>query len=72
MVIIGGSIIEKTDGERSYNTTVVIDANGDIMSTYRKIHLFDVNLGTTKIMESNRFMAGNQPAIITVGDWRIV
>lgn len=71
MVIIGGSIIEKTDGERSYNTTVVIDANGDIMSTYRKIHLFDVNLGTTKIMESNRFMAGNQPAIITVGDWRI-
>jgi predicted amidohydrolase len=40
-----GSILERVDGEpKVFNTTVVFDPAGDIIATYRKIHLFDVDL----------------------------
>ncbi len=40
-----GSIHERVDGEdRLHNTTVVFDPNGEIVATYRKIHMFDVDL----------------------------
>lgn len=36
--IIGGSICEKS-GSKLYNTSVVFDANGKIISRYRKVHI---------------------------------
>jgi predicted amidohydrolase len=41
--ILVGSVAERTDDPlRPANTSVLIDPNGDIAATYRKIHLFDV------------------------------
>jgi predicted amidohydrolase len=37
--VLAGSIIER-DGDRLFNTTVMIDPQGRITGTYRKIHLF--------------------------------
>jgi len=41
--IIGGSFIEKVDGETTeyYNTSVVFDRKGEIIGKYQKIHMFN-------------------------------
>ena len=71
MHIIGGSITEKSINNKSFNTTVVIDSNGEIMGMYRKMHLFDVELDGKSIRESNRYLAGNQPKIVTILGWKV-
>jgi predicted amidohydrolase len=40
-----GTFVEAVDGdERVRNTAVVFNPDGDIIATYRKIHMFDINL----------------------------
>ena len=41
--ILMGSIIEETDHDQKYNTSVLIDRRGRILAQYRKIHLFSYN-----------------------------
>jgi predicted amidohydrolase len=71
MHIIGGSITETTSGNKAYNTTVVINDAGEIMGTYRKMHLFDVSLDNAQILESNRFKPGSQPLMVSMFGWKI-
>jgi predicted amidohydrolase len=42
MWIHGGSVLE-LEGERVFNTSVLLDRDGEIRATYRKIHLFDAD-----------------------------
>lgn len=58
-LLAGGFPVPATDG-KVYNTAVLIDANGQELTRYQKVHLFDVNLpdGNT-YRESNTVMAGN-------------
>ncbi|KFH65791.1 hypothetical protein MVEG_07894 [Podila verticillata NRRL 6337] len=47
--------------DKLYNTHVLINHHGDIVSSYRKIHLFDVNIANGPIlMESNNTVSGTQ------------
>jgi predicted amidohydrolase len=61
-----GSIYERVEGEdRLSNTTVVFDSQGEISGTYRKIHMFDVDLEEdTSYRESDTVMPGDE--IVTV------
>ncbi len=44
--ILAGSIAEHAEGEeRVFNTSVLLSPEGDVEAVYRKIHLFDVDLG---------------------------
>jgi predicted amidohydrolase len=44
--LLGGSFAERIEAqERVFNTSVLIDPQGEIEAVYRKIHLFDVQLG---------------------------
>ena len=46
VTLIGGSITERREGrEKLSNTCLVFDAEGELASLYRKIHLFDVEVG---------------------------
>lgn len=61
-----GSIYERVEGEsRIYNTTVVFDPQGELLGTYRKIHMFDVDLDEdTSYRESDTVAPGED--IVTV------
>jgi len=60
-----GSILEKIPSEKKLaNTNVFIDPNGEIISIYRKIHLFDIDLpGEVTFYESNVIKAGNKAIV---------
>lgn len=61
-----GSISETNrDGNKTYNTSVLINPQGEIVATYRKLHNFDMVLPDgVAVRESDRKQAGNQ--VITV------
>ncbi len=60
MWVLGGSLIER-DAGRVFNTSTLIDRSGELVSHYRKIHLFDVDLpGQPPFRESATFVAGDQ------------
>jgi len=57
-----GSILERVEGEpRLFNTTLVFDPSGELIATYRKIHLFNVDLDTdTAYRESDTIAPGDE------------
>jgi predicted amidohydrolase len=57
-----GSIHERAEGEpHLFNTTVVFDPQGEIVASYRKIHLFDVDLESgTAYNESSAVAPGEE------------
>ncbi len=63
-----GSIHEIEPGDpRLYNTTVVIDPDGDLIARYRKIHMFDVVLdGVANYQESATISPGDEIAVVDV------
>jgi predicted amidohydrolase len=43
--LVGGSILEEIPrSNKAYNTSLLFGPQGDLLATYRKIHLFDVDL----------------------------
>ena len=60
MWVLGGSVIEAA-GDHRYATSVLLDRDGELVATYRKIHLFDVDLpGQPPFRESASYAAGDQ------------
>ncbi|KAG5193022.1 putative carbon-nitrogen hydrolase [Tribonema minus] len=63
--IIGGSIPERGDDDRVYNTCVVFGPDGGILGKHRKMHLFDINVpGKITFRESDTLSAGNSVTVI--------
>ena len=59
--VIGGSVIEKENGQY-YNTCLIIDRNGNLISKYRKNHLFSY-YGCD---EGKYITPGNNPVLVTL------
>ena len=64
----GGSIYETRPGDPGmYNTTVVIDPEGEIIARYSKIHMFDVVLrGGDEYRESATVTPGNEIVVTEI------
>ena len=57
--LIAGSIAERVEGsESSFNTSCLIDRHGELVASYRKLHMFDVEVGGVSYRESDHERAG--------------
>ncbi len=64
LYLLAGSFLEKVGEGQSYNTSLLLSPQGEILSRYRKIHLFDVDLpGRVSIRESDSKKPGE--AVVT-------
>lgn len=65
--LVGGTPVQ--DGRDIFNRSILLNPNGEVVSTYDKIHLFDVDLPNGEIYrESEKFKAGNK-IIVTKLPW---
>jgi len=52
--LVAGSIIERLPGqEKLANTSVHVDPRGEVKAVYRKVHMFDVEIGERSYRESD-------------------
>jgi predicted amidohydrolase len=72
ITLVGGSITERRDGhEKLSNTCVVFGPDGEVAAVYRKIHLFDVEVGGHVYRESEAEEPGEEPRVVDSEDWPI-
>ncbi|XP_049871518.1 omega-amidase NIT2 isoform X2 [Pectinophora gossypiella] len=58
--VVGGTMPERRDG-KLYNTCTVWDGSGKLLATYRKMHLFDIDIpNKITFKESDSLSPGNQ------------
>jgi deaminated glutathione amidase len=63
-LVAGGMPEKSTDPDRPYNTSLLFDPDGRVISAYRKVHLFDVDLPDgTKLLESAATTAGGEAVV---------
>jgi predicted amidohydrolase len=72
VLLVGGSIAERREGrEKLSNTSLVFDAKGDLIARYRKLHLFDVEVGGKVYHESESEEPGDELVLVEAGGWKI-
>ncbi|AUM95634.1 TPA: carbon-nitrogen hydrolase family protein [Clostridium botulinum] len=60
LYIVAGSIPE-IEGDKVYNTSMIVDNKGALITKHRKIHLFDIDVkGGVTFKESDTLTAGNK------------
>jgi predicted amidohydrolase len=58
--LVAGSFSERTDEGRGRNTSVHVGPDGELRATYRKIHMFDVEVGGRVYKESEHEAPGEE------------
>ena len=72
ITLVGGSITERREGrEKLSNTSLVFDPDGELVALYRKIHLFDVDVGGHRYRESEVEEPGEEPVVARLEGWPI-
>jgi deaminated glutathione amidase len=73
LTIVGGSIAERREGrDKLSNTSIVFDPDGEIAAVYRKIHMFDVEVGGQLYRESESEEPGEEASrVIDVEGWKL-
>ena len=72
ITVVGGSITEQREGhEKLSNTSCVFDPSGDLVAVYRKIHMFDVEVGGNVYRESEAEEPGDETVLCEVEGWKI-
>ena len=59
--VLAGGVLEADGDGRVYDTSALLDPHGEVVATYRKIHLYDVELpDQPPIRESDSITAGRR------------
>jgi len=59
--LVAGSIAERVEGQdKLANTSVLIGSDGEVEAAYRKIHMFDVDVGGVAYRESDNEQGGEE------------
>ena len=68
--LLAGSISERPadGGGRAFNTSVLIGRDGEDLAVYRKVHMFDVDVGGVAYRESAHEQPGTELATAAVGE----
>ena len=70
--ILAGSVYERAEeGNKVYNTSVVIDDSGSLISKYRKINLFQAFIDGKEINEANTYKAGDKPIVCKINGRKV-
>ena len=72
ITLVGGSITESREGrEKLSNTCPVFDPSGELVAVYRKIHMFDVEVGGHVYRESEAEEPGEETLVTDVEGWKV-
>jgi predicted amidohydrolase len=72
VTLVGGPIIERDDAIGAFfNTSFVFGPDGGIIGAYRKIHLFDVDVGGRRYRESEVTISGHELVLVRAAGWSI-
>ena len=64
--LIGGSIPERDEEDKLFNTCVVINPQGEIVGKHRKVHLFDIDVpGKIRFIESETLSPGHDVTVVS-------
>jgi deaminated glutathione amidase len=67
--LVAGSIVERVAGrEKLANTTVHVDPRGEVQAVYRKVHMFDVDIGGRSYRESDLEEPGEEIVLSETAD----
>jgi len=69
--LLAGSVAERGDSEKSFNTSVLIGPGGEDLAVYRKIHMFDVDVDGIAYRESDHEEPGEEIVTAPVGGLRV-
>jgi deaminated glutathione amidase len=71
-VHLGSLLEESPERGRFFNTSVVLAPNGEIVATYRKVHLFDVNVPEAIVhQESDIIAPGDEMVIVRLDGYSV-
>ena len=66
--LVAGSIAERSDDpDKSFNTSTLIGPDGELEARYRKIHMFDVDVGGVAYRESEHEEPGEEIVTAALG-----
>jgi predicted amidohydrolase len=61
--LVAGSFVER-DGDDLYNTSCLLAPDGQLAGSYRKVHLFDVDIEGARSHESSTFSPGSRATVV--------
>jgi predicted amidohydrolase len=71
-LIAGGFPELSPDAGRPYNTCAVFSENGELCASYRKVHLFDVDLADgTRLRESEATLPGSTVTVVNIAGFEV-
>jgi predicted amidohydrolase len=65
--LLAGSVAELGEGEKAFNTSVLVGPDGEDLAVYRKIHMFDVDAGGVVYRESEHEQPGSELVTAPLG-----